>query len=98
MVYDAKNDSRYKARLVAMGNMTKLEAILVGEMNGLKSMVGDIGNAYLEAYTKEKVCCTEGLEFWEVEGHTLVIVKAPYRLWTSGVYFHENGTNRYCLP
>jgi hypothetical protein len=35
----------------------------------------DIGNAYLESYTKEKVCFTAGPEFGEQEGHTFVIKK-----------------------
>ena len=28
----------------------------LAELNGLELMAGDIGNAYLEAYTDEKVC------------------------------------------
>ena len=38
-------------------------ALLIGEINGLKTMVGDIGNAYLEAFTKEKVYFIAGKEF-----------------------------------
>ena len=72
-VYDVKHDLRHKARLVAGGHLTPVSddcysgvvslksmrlALLIGEINGLKPMVGDIGNAYLEAYTKEKVCFT----------------------------------------
>ena len=30
--------------------------MLIGEMNQLNLMVGDTGNAYLEAHTNEKVC------------------------------------------
>jgi hypothetical protein len=48
--------------------------MLVGEMNGLHSMVGDIGNAYLESFTKEKVGFIAGLEFRPLEGHTFIIV------------------------
>ena len=58
MVYDVKHDGRYRARLVAAGNMTKPGcdayssvvsprmlrlALLLGELNGLKMMVGDVG-------------------------------------------------------
>ena len=58
-------------------------------MNGLKPMVGDIGNAYLEAYTQEKVCFYAGPEFGELEGHLLVINKALYGLRSSGARFHD---------
>jgi hypothetical protein len=64
-------------------------ALLVGEINGLQPMVGDIGNAYLEAYTKEKVYFIAGKEFGPLAGHTMVIVKALYGLRTSGARFHE---------
>jgi hypothetical protein len=64
-------------------------ALAVGEANGKVPMVGDIGNAYLEAFTKEKVYFIAGPEFGEREGHTLVIVKALYGLRTSGARFHE---------
>jgi hypothetical protein len=65
-------------------------ALLVGEMNGLKPMDGDIGSAYLEAYTKEKVYFVAGPEFGELAGHTLVIIKALYGLRASGATFHEH--------
>ena len=68
-VYDAKSTGRYKARLVAGGHLTadvnaesyssvvSLKsmrlAMLAGELNGSASMVGDIGNAYLESFTRE---------------------------------------------
>ena len=35
----------------------------------------DIGNAYLESYTKEKVVFRAGPEFGDQEGHLLVIIK-----------------------
>ena len=62
---------------------------MVGELNGLTPMVGDVGNAYLEAYTKERVCFIAGPEFGELEGCTLVINKALYGLWSSGARFHD---------
>ena len=68
-VYDVKHDLRHKARLVAGGHMTSIHkdsnysgvvslrsmrlALILGELNGLSAMVGDVGNAYLEAETKE---------------------------------------------
>jgi hypothetical protein len=39
------------------------EFCMLAELNNLGLMAGDVGNAYLEAYTKEKVCFTAGPEF-----------------------------------
>ncbi|HYC30222.1 MAG TPA: reverse transcriptase domain-containing protein, partial [Chitinophagaceae bacterium] len=64
-------------------------ALVVSELNGLKVMVGDIGNAYLEAHTKEKACIIAGPDVGELEGHTLIINKALYSLRTSGARFHK---------
>ena len=103
-VYTVKHDLRHKARLVAGGHMTPESneayssvislksmriAILVGEINGLKICAGDVGNAYLEAFTREKVCFIAGRAFKHLEGHTLIIVKALYGLCTSGARFHD---------
>ena len=104
-VYAVKHDLRHKARLVAGGHLTDPTmdnaysgvvtlrsmrlALVIGELNGLTPMVGDIGNAYLEATTKEKVYFVAGPEFGELEGHTLIIHKALYGLRTSGARFHE---------
>ena len=104
-VYDVKLDLRYKARLVADGHLTDPDsgqayagvvslksmriAILIGEINGFEGMVGDIGNAYLEAKTKEKVYFIAGPEFGPLEGHLMIIVKALYGLRTLGARFHE---------
>ena len=71
MVYAVKHDGRHKARLVAGGHLTEtpidsvyssvvsLRGIRIlaflGELNNLKVWSTDIGNAYLETYTKEKV-------------------------------------------
>jgi len=49
----------------------------------------DIGNAYLEAYTNEKVYVIAGPEFGELEGHIFVIRKALYGLKTSSIRWHE---------
>ena len=103
-VYAVKHNLRHKARLVAGGHMTEDHgdsyssvitlkgmrlAIMMGEVNDLKSMVGDVGNAYLEAFTKERVCFIAGPAFGELEGHIMIIVKALYGLRTSGARFHE---------
>eukprot|EP00977_Amphora_coffeiformis_P015090 scaffold4393_cov103-Amphora_coffeaeformis.AAC.1 len=57
-------------------------------LNGLHLTGGDIGNAYLEAYTKEKVCTIACPEFGPLQGHMLIIDKALYGLRTSGARFH----------
>ena len=62
---------------------------MAGELNSLQPMCGDIGNAYLEAYTKEKVYIVAGPEFEELEGHVMKIVKALYGLRSSGARFHD---------
>ena len=49
----------------------------------------DIGNAYLEFVTKEKVYIIAGPEFGDREGHTLIIRKALYGLKSSGLRWRE---------
>ena len=104
MVFDVKQSLKRKARFVARGDQTippedavysgvaslrslRIVAFLA-ELNGLELTGGDIGNAYLEAYTTEKVCFTAGPEFGPLAGHTLIVVKALYGLRTSGSRFH----------
>jgi len=64
-------------------------ALFVGMLNHLQAMVGDVGNAYLEAYTQELVYFIAGPEFGPLAGHVMVISKALYGLRTSGARFHE---------
>ena len=50
----------------------------------------DIGNAYLEALTSEKVCIRAGPEFGpDLEGHSLIIYKELYGLQLSGKAFGQ---------
>ena len=93
-VYDVKHDGQFKARVVAGGHLTEtpVESIYSGvvslrgirivtfiaELNDLKVWQTDIGNAYLEAYTNEKVYVIAGPEFGELKGHIFVIRKALY--------------------
>jgi len=62
----------------------RLSAFL-GELNDLKVWSTDIGNAYLETHTKEKVHVIAGPEFGDREGHVLVISKALHGLHSSGL-------------
>jgi hypothetical protein len=45
---------------------------LLSELNGMELWATDIGNAYLEAYTAEKLYIVAGREFGELEGHMLI--------------------------
>ena len=105
MVYAVKHDGRRKSRLVAGGHLTdtpidsvyssvvSLRGIRIltflSELNDLEIWATDIGNAYLESFTQEKVYIIAGPEFGELEGHTLIIVKALYGLRSSGLRWHE---------
>ena len=102
MMYDVKY---HKARLVAGGHLTKtlgdsinfgvvslkgIKIILfLAKSNGVNSLAVDMGNASLEALTKEKVYILVGPEFGNLEGQILVINKAIYGLRSSGVRWHE---------
>jgi hypothetical protein len=104
MVFDVKQSLMRKARLVARGDKTVAlaDAVYSGvatlrslrivcflaELNGLHVTGGDVGNAYLEAKTQEKVCFRAGPEFGPLEGHMLVIDKALYGLRSSGSRWH----------
>jgi hypothetical protein len=105
LVFDCKHDGRHKARMVADGHLTEIPIesvysgvvslrglrtlVFLAELNGLETWATDIGNAYLEAETKERVYIHAGPEFGDREGHTLVIFKALYGLRTSGLRWHE---------
>jgi hypothetical protein len=105
LVYAVKHDGRHKARLCANGNLTDIPIdsvysgvvsirglrmmIFLAELNKQELWARDIGNAYLEAYTLEKVCIKAGREFGHLAGHTLIISKALYGLRSSGLRWHE---------
>ena len=63
--------------------------VFLAELNGLDVWSTDIGNAYLEAKTNEKVYVIAGPEFGDREGHVLVIDKALFGLHSSGLRFRE---------
>jgi hypothetical protein len=104
-VYAVKHDGRHKSKAVAGGHLTETPTesvysgvvslrgvrliVFLSELNELELWQTDIGNAYLEAKTKEKVYVIAGPEFGkELEGHLLVIVRALYSLKTSGLRWH----------
>ena len=104
-VYAVKHDGRYKARLVADGYLTKepVESIYSGvvslkslrmvvflsQLNDLEIWGADVGNAYLEAYTDEKLCIIAGPEFKELQGHLLIMIKALYGTRSGGARWHD---------
>jgi hypothetical protein len=67
----------------------------LSELNGMELWATDIGNAYLEAYTAEKLYIVAGPEFGELKGHMglLIISKALYGLRTSGLRGTSNFPN-----
>jgi Reverse transcriptase (RNA-dependent DNA polymerase) len=106
MIYDAKHDGHLKARLAAGGHLTDPNTesvypgvvslrginlvIFLAKLNQLEIWAADVGNAYLEALTKEKVYIIGGPEFGDLAGHTLLIYKALYGLRSSGLCRHQH--------
>ena len=100
LVFDVKFDGRHKARLVADGHLTPEPVenmysgivslrnlwlvIFLGKLNNLDIWGADIGNAYLEAFTDEKLYIVACPEFQELEGYILIFLKALYGLESSG--------------
>ena len=110
MVFDVKNDLRRKARLVAQGQLVDIldhmvysstcKAIsirlllVIADKNNLDIQCGDIGNAYVNAYTNEKVFCVAGKEFGlENKGKIVIIKKALYGLASSSEQWHTTLAN-----
>jgi len=105
LVFDVKHDGRHKARLVADGHLTDIPldsvysgvvslrgfrlVVFLAELNHLQLWATDIGNAYLEAFTSERVYIIAGSEFKGLEGHILIISKALYGLRSSGPRWHD---------
>ena len=71
------------------GISVRLLHVIAHKMD-LKQMQGDIGNAYVNAYTNEKVYSRAGPEFGAMEGEILIIRKALYGLITSCERFHSH--------
>ena len=105
LVFAVKHDGRHKSRLVSRGDLTDIPVtsvyagvvslrglrmcIFLAELNGMEAYATDIGNAYLETVTQEKVCIKAGPEFGSKEGHLLIIHKALYGLKSSGKEFGD---------
>ena len=104
-VFDVKHCGKFKARLVADGHLTKepMETVYSGvvsitnprlamflaEHNNLELWGADVGNAYLQALTREKLYIVGGPEFEELQGHVLVMYKALYGTRSGGACWHD---------
>jgi hypothetical protein len=102
LIYAVKHDGRHKARLVADGHLTAVPVdsvysgvvslkgfrllLFLSELNNMQTWATDIGNAYLEAITTERVYILAGPKFGELKGH---IYKALYGLRSSGIRWYE---------
>ena len=96
---------RHKARLVAGGHLvdaldhevysSTVKGIsvkllhVIAHSQKLEALCGDIGNAFVTAYTEEKVYCIAGPEFGKRQGMTVIIKKALYGLASSAARFHR---------
>ncbi|MCP4195287.1 MAG: hypothetical protein GY768_32200, partial [Planctomycetaceae bacterium] len=95
LIYDVKHDGRHKSRLVLDGHLTQIPVETVyssvvslkslrlvaflAELNELTLWGAVVGNAYLEAKTKERLFIIAGAEFGpEMEGHIFIVHKALY--------------------
>ena len=99
LVYDVKPDGRCKARLVIRGDridprglstratVVKTVSVrtldIIADLYGLQILQGDIGNAFIQAKTKEKCWTRCGSEFGSKAGCVALLVKALYGLTTS---------------
>jgi Reverse transcriptase (RNA-dependent DNA polymerase) len=107
MIFDVKMDFARKARLVARGDLTDTPstltyssvvsresvriAFLIAALNDLDIIMFDVGNAYLNAPTTEKLYCYAGKEFGaEEEGRLMIIVRALYGLKSSGAAYRAH--------
>ena len=104
-VFDVKHCGKFKARLVADGHLTKepMETVYSGvvsirnlrltmflaELNNLELWGADVGNAYLQALTREKLYIVGGPEFEELQGHVLVMYKTLYGTRSGGACWHD---------
>ena len=105
LVYDVKHDGRHKARLVAGGHLTDAPVdsvysgvvslrgfrmcLFLAELNNLDSYTTDIGNAYIQSYTREKIVVRAGKEFGDQADHLLIVSKSLYGLISTGIRWNK---------
>ena len=84
---EVPKDSTYSS-VVSLRSMRIV--MFLTELNRMHLCAGDVGNAYLMAYTSKLVYTIAGPEFGELVGHMLIIEKALYGLKLSGARFHDS--------
>ena len=65
-------------------------AFLLAALNDLRILAGDIQNAYLNAYTKEKIYFRAGNEWKSDKGRVIVITRALYGLKSSALMWRNH--------
>ena len=106
MVFDVKQDGRRKARLVANGSVvddcgmshssTVVKGIsvrlldVIADKFGLRTLCGDVSNAFILAPSREKVFTYAGPEFGDRAGSCMTINKALYGLKSSSRAFRAH--------
>jgi hypothetical protein len=109
MIFEVKQDGRRKARLVAGGHMVEPRGIssrstvlkgisirlldLIVHHDGLRTLCGDIGNAFITADCLEKIYSITGPEFGEQEDSVMLFAKAIYGLRLSSGAFRATFAN-----
>ena len=75
-------------------SVVSTEAVSLGfvlaQIYDLQCIAGDVGNAFLTAYTSEKIYIVAGPEFGELEGRIMKMEKAVYGTKTAALRFHES--------
>ena len=64
-------------------------AMFLAELNNLQLWGADVGKAYLQALTREKLNIVGGPEFIELQGCVLVMHKALYGTRSGGACWHD---------
>ena len=106
LIFDVKFDLTRKARYVAGGHLTDPPThmtyatvvsrdsvricLTVAALNNLNISACDIGNAYLNAETQEKVYFVAGSEWRDKQGRVVVIVRALYGLRSSALQWQRH--------
>ena len=63
--------------------------VFLSQLNDFEIWGADVGNAYLEAYTDQKLCIIAGPEFKELQGHLLIMIKALHGTCSGGARWHD---------
>ena len=69
------------------------EAVRLGftlaQIHNLKCVAGNVGNAFLMAFTCKKIYLFAGPEFGKLKGTIMIMVKAVYGTKTAALRFHK---------